>query len=272
MQLTLSQVCSLPSPFTRDVEDYAANQCFCLEAWLTKLEQYLQANSVDALRKLLDDHGVTIPVASYQGGLLDSQGEKRAAAWEDFQRRLDLCRELGIGTLVVACDVAAELDQTLLERVQLSLRQAAQRAEAAEVRLALEPQAAATLGNNLQTAAVLVSEVGSAWLGLCLDIFHFHVGPSKYQDLGYLTAENLFHVQLSDVADYPREFAADAHRILPGDGEIPLGPVRQRLREIGYAGTLSIELMNPQIWQVPAAQFGDVGIAALKRFWDAQGN
>ena len=85
-------------------------------------------------------------------------------------------------------------------------------------------------GNNLQTAAALVAEVGSPHLGLCLDAFHWHVGPSKTEDLGYLTADNLFHVQLCDLADTPRELARDSDRILPGEGDIPLAPLIARLR------------------------------------------
>ena len=42
-------------------------------------------------------------------------------------------------------------------------------------------------------------------------VFHYYVGPSKPDDLGLLRRENLFHVQLCDVADVPRELAADAH-------------------------------------------------------------
>ena len=78
------------------------------------------------------------------------------------------------------------------------------------MRVALEFQSQARFVNNLQTAAALVAEVGSPHLGLCLDAFHFYVGPSKFHDLGYLNRDNLFHVQLCDIADTPREFAADS--------------------------------------------------------------
>ena len=63
----------------------------------------------------------------------------------------------------------------------------------------------------------------------------------------------------------PRELATDSDRILPGEGDIPLEPIIERLREIGYTGHVSIELMNPQIWQVPALQFGEIGMAALRK-------
>jgi len=100
---------------------------------------------------------------------------------------------------------------------------------------------------------------------LCLDAFHYYTGPSQPEDLGCLTADNLFHVQLCDLADRPRELASDADRILPGEGDIPLEPILQRLRAIEYPGAVSVELMNPQFWQVPPRQFGEIALTALRR-------
>jgi 4-hydroxyphenylpyruvate dioxygenase len=217
------------------------------------------------LRALLDKHGVTTPVASFQGGVLASQGDFRKQHWESFERRLAQCRELQIGTLVLAADVGAPLTQQDIDRVQMSLGQAAELAAKFDVRLALEFQARAAFVNNLQTAAALVAQVGSSHLGLCLDAFHFYVGPSKTEDLGYLTVDNLFHVQLCDLADTARELATDADRILPGDGDIPLEPLVARLRAIDYQGYVSVELMNPQIWRVPPIQFGEVAMTALRK-------
>ena len=101
-------------------------------------------------------------------------------------------------------------------------------------------------------------------MGICLDLFHFHVGPSKTEDLGLLNASNLFHVQLSDLADCPREIATDADRIIPGDGDIPLGSLVQRLRDIQYPGFVSLELANATFWKIPARQIGEIGLTALR--------
>jgi 2-keto-myo-inositol isomerase len=262
---TLSQVCCLNSPFDRDLEDFAAGQCQSVEVWLTKLEEYLKSHTLSDVRFWLDKFGISLPVASFQGGLLSSQGEARREAWDLFTRRLDLCRELGIGTIVVACDVPPPLSQTTIERVQASLVQVAQEAGKRGLRAALEFQADSAFGNNLQTAAILVAEVGSPHLGICLDAFHWHVGPSKTEDLGYLTADNLFHVQLCDLADTPRELARDSHRILPGDGDIALASLIDHLRRIHYRSCISLELLNPQLWQVPPLQLGEIGMTALRK-------
>ena len=265
MKPALSQVCTLEAPLEADVEDYAAGKCETIELWVGKVDAYLEKHRVDDLRGLLSKHEMTAPVASFQGGLLASQGQFRQQHWEAFDRRLAQCSQLGIGTLVVAADVAGPLAQQDVDRVQMSLTQAAEQAARHGVRVALEFQARSALANNLQTAAALVGDVGNPHLGICLDVFHYHVGPSKEEDLAYLTAENLFHVQLCDLAGVARELATDADRVLPGDGDIRLAPLVDRLREIDYAGCVSVELMNPQIWRIPPLQFGEVGITALRK-------
>ncbi len=262
---TLSQVCTLNSSFAEDVEEFAAGQCPAIDVWLTKLEDFLKGGrTVAEARKLLDENQVTAPVASYQGGLF-AQGEGCEESWKLFARRLQLCSELGTQTIVLACDILPPIRQQDVDGANETLLRAAKLGAEHGVRVALEFRADAALGNNLQTAAALVNEVAHPSLGLCLDVFHFYVGPSKTDDLGYLSADNLFHVQLSDIADVPREFARDADRILPGDGDIPFAPIIDRLREINYTGPVSIELMNPQIWQVPARQFGEIGMTALRK-------
>jgi sugar phosphate isomerase/epimerase len=265
MKLAIGQVCSLPAGFEQDVVDYAAGHCQALEIWLTKLEDYLAAHSVDEVRQLFKRNAIEAAAASFQGGVLASQAEARSEAWDLFRRRLALCQQIGITTLVVSGDIPGPISGQLVERVNMSLRQAADEGAAFDVRIALEFQAPAVYINNLQTAAALIDELQHPNLGICLDAFHFYVGPSKLEDLAYLSARNLFHVQLSDLADVPREFASDSQRILPGDGDIPLMPIVERLRQIQYEGYVSLEIMNPQIWRVPPMQLGEIGMTALRR-------
>ena len=111
MTPALSQVCSLPAPFEKDIEDYAAGHCGAIEIWLTKLETYFESHSVDDARRLLEKHELTASVASFQGGLLVSQGEARREHWAHFARRLELCQAIGVATLVIAGDVLVPISQ-----------------------------------------------------------------------------------------------------------------------------------------------------------------
>ena len=71
---------------------------------------------------------------------------------------------------------------------------------------------------------------------------------------------------MCDVTQVPRELATDSERILPGEGVLDLSPILDHLTQIAYNKAVSIELLNPQIWQVPPRQFGEIGITALRKF------
>jgi 2-keto-myo-inositol isomerase len=265
MRPCISEATTLPSSFAEDVNAFAEAGCSSMEVWLTKLETHLESHSTEATRKLLADHRMTLAAASYQGGLLLSQGEQRRSHYDHFRTRLDLCQQFGIRTLLVVADFVEAVDQTALERAVVSLKQAAQWAAGFEVRLALEFRGKSTFCSSLDTALALVSRCGEPNVGVNLDIFHYYIGPSKFEDLALLTPANLAFVQVADVAGVPREVAADSDRVLPGDGSFALAPIMNELRRVGYDGWVSLELMNPTLWNTRPASVVELGMRALER-------
>jgi sugar phosphate isomerase/epimerase len=265
MRPCISEATTLPRTFAEDVADYAAAGCHALEVWLTKLEQHLEGHSAADTRKLLEEHQMTLAAASYQGGLLLSQGEQRRAHYDHFRRRLDLCQQFRIPTLLVVADFVEQVTPTDLERAVVSLKQAAQWAAGFEVRLALEFRGSSTFCASLDTALALIAQCGEPNIGVNFDVFHYYTGPSKFDDLGLLTADTLAFVQLCDLAGVPRETAADTDRVLPGDGDFRLGPILERFRAIGYNGWVSLELMNPTLWQIKSSQVIELGMQSLRR-------
>jgi sugar phosphate isomerase/epimerase len=261
----LSQVTTLPSAFDVDVRAYGQVGCSAAEVWLTKLEGFLESHSMDHAKQLLAETELRLAAAAVQGGILLAQGESRRESFGLFERRLDLCAALNIATLVIVADFVGEITVTDYERAVVSLKQAGQMAAARGVRLALEFQGRAKFCNNLCTAASLVEHCGEPSVGICFDVFQYYTGPSKFEDLGLLTRNNLFHVQLSDLAGVPRELATDSDRVLPGDGDFQLQPVLDYLRAIGYDGAVSVELMNAQIWQLAPEQVAEVAMTALRK-------
>src|SRR5262249_3620028 len=158
----------LPTPFAEDVAACASAGFGALEVWLTKLETHLETHSVAETRKLLEEKQVTLAAASYQGGLLLSQGEQRKAHYDHFRRRLDLCQQLGIPTLLVVADFVEAVDTTALQRAVVSLKQAAQWAAGFNVRLALEFRGKSTFCSSLDTAVGLVASCGEPNVGVNL--------------------------------------------------------------------------------------------------------
>jgi sugar phosphate isomerase/epimerase len=265
MKSCLSEATTLPTAFADDVAAYADGGCTAMEVWLTKLETHLEKHSAAETKKLIEDRGLTLAAAAYQGGLLLSQGDQRKAHYDHFKRRLELCQHFGISELLVVADFVDAVDQTTLERAVVSLKQSAQWAAAFRVRLALEFRGASSFCSSLDTALSLVSACGEPNVGVNFDVFHYYIGPSKFEDLRLLTKANLAFVQLCDLAGVPRELATDSDRILPGDGDFQLTSILKHFAAIGYEGWVSVELMNPTLWQMNAARVAEISMSALSR-------
>jgi sugar phosphate isomerase/epimerase len=262
MKPCISQATTLRNPFESDPGVFQRAGWTAVELWLTKLESYLEHHSLAEARRLLEASGLNPVAASSQGGLLLSQGLARRTHWDHFRRRLDLLGELRVQTLVVAPDFAGQPVADDFNRAATALSEAVELAAAFAVRLALEFQGRSSLCSCLETATALVADSGA---GVCFDVFHYYIGASKFEDLSSLSAQNLAWVHLCDVSGTPRELAGDSDRILPGDGDFQLAPIVEQLSRIGYDGYVSLEVLNPQLWQVAADRVADLGYQALCR-------
>lgn len=265
MEPCISQATTLGTPFEAEIPALGRVGWRAVEIWMTKLEEFLKSRAVGEARSLLDGEGVRPLSASFQGGLLLSRGAERETHWDLFRRRLDLLAELAVPTLVVVPDYIAEPGQDELARSVESLAEAAELAESKGVRLALEFQKSAKFCASLDTTVAVIAQVGSPNLAVCFDAFHYYTGPSKFEDLGFLSAENLAVVQLSDLSGVPRELAGDSDRILPGEGDLPLGPILEHFSRIGFAGPVTLEVLNPMLWNIPVEQVVGIALQAMER-------
>ncbi|MBI2807286.1 MAG: sugar phosphate isomerase/epimerase [Planctomycetes bacterium] len=265
MKPCLSQATTMPCSFADDVNSCADAGCPALEVWLTKLEDHLQTTSIDATRELLSRRNIMLPAAAYQGGLLLSQGESRRAHYDHFLKRLDLCQQFNIQTLLLAPDFTQKTESTHLDQACAALAGAAQWAAGFGVTLALEFRARDTFCASLDTALALIHQCGEPNVGANLDVFHWYTGPSKFEDFALLTRDRLAHVQICDLAGVPRELATDADRVLPGDGDFQLLPILDVLRRLGYDGWVSLEAMNPTLWRANPKQVAEIGYTSLRK-------
>ena len=261
----ISQATTMSTPFEADLPAFARAGFVAVELWLTKLETFLESRSIAEARAILDGEGLRAVAAAGQGGLMLGRDEERHVHRDHFRRRLDWLRALEVPTLIVAADAAPGAAIDDYARAAAALAEVAEEAEGAGVRLAIEFRKGSGFCACLETASALVAEVGSADVGVCLDLFHYFTGPSKFDDFAGLPAEALAWVQVSDLSGTPREVAGDADRIFPGEGDFRLGPVLDHLATIGYDGYVSLEVLNPSLWSIPADYVADLGLRALGR-------
>jgi 2-keto-myo-inositol isomerase len=265
MKACINQATILSAPFETDIPALSRAGWSAVEIWLTKLEAYLETHPPSEARKLLDGEGVRAVSASVQGGLLTSKGAAREEHWAHFRKRLAILQELQVPTLVVAADILVEPAPDDFARASSSLAEATELARGHGVRLALEFQRSAKFCASLDTTLALIVQSGAEGLGVCLDLFHYYTGPSKFEDLAYLSPGNLAWVQVCDLSGIPRELARDSDRILPGEGDFQIDPILDHLDRIGYDGHVSLEVLNPVLWQVPPDHVAALGLEAMRR-------
>jgi 2-keto-myo-inositol isomerase len=273
MKPCISQATTMSTPLEADLPAYARGGWRALELWLTKLESYLEGHTIEDVKRLLDSQTLEAAAAAGQGGLLLSRGAERETHWSHFRRRLAVLKALDVPTLIVAADFVHEPTVDDYGRASDALGEAAELAGTFGIRIALEFQQSTRFCTSLDTALALIAQCGSTSAGVCLDLFHYYTGPSKFEDLAYLSPDNLAWVQVCDLTGIPRELAGDSDRILPGEGDFQIEPILDHLGRIGYDGHVSLELLNPQLWQLPADRVADFGYQAVCRVlgrWNQQ--
>lgn len=122
------------------------------------------------------------------------------------------------------------------ERLIAMLREGADYADARGVQLALEPvnHFQTDLVTHAEEGLVFLEEVGHPSLGLLLDTCHMNIDESSWAEpfQQVMAAGRLWHVHL-----------ADNNRLAPGRGLLDFGVILEALRQVGYAGYLSAEVL-----------------------------
>lgn len=82
-------------------------------------------------------------------------------------------------------------------------------------------------------------------VGVLLDSYHWYTTGGQVEELYQLPAGKIVHVHIND-ADQPPEKAHDQRRLLPGEGQIDLVAFLTYLKDQGYGGPLSLEILRQQ--------------------------
>ena len=108
MKPCISQATTLMNPFRADVATYHGGGWRCMEVWLTKLESFVEENSVAEARDLLKSSGLRRGGGG-AGGVAAVPGRGEVDPLGPFRRRLLLLNELGIETMIIAADHAGRM-------------------------------------------------------------------------------------------------------------------------------------------------------------------
>jgi len=263
-RFSLSQITTPGWTFERDVEAIAAAGAPGIGVSLRKLE----ACGLERAARLIREAGLGVSCLAASGffSLGDPDGER--AALERAAVHIDAAAELGAGCLLVmtgnhprlSWEEAAERARPLLEALLL-------RAEAARVRLALEPTSQLRMDlaflHTFGDALDYVGEFGSPWLGVVLELNNAWIERRLYENIRQRTAA----IALVQVSDFKVGTLAAGDRAVIGDGDVPLRRICRAIAQAGYAGWYDIELLGPAIEAEGAASVVPRAIARFRELW-----
>jgi 2-keto-myo-inositol isomerase len=268
MKLALNGATTMKADLATDIIAASEAGFDYLEIWAAKLRLFLQAHTIDELKKLFE----TARIKPYSINSI----ERVTFRDEEGRSRLHSeCEEI--------CRVASELSCPYVVVVPGRLPQAAGETQIIEesVRTLTELSDIAGLFGvslafeflgqpdcSVQTLAradQIVRETARENVGLVIDSFHFYAGRSNIESIETLDPRRLFIFHINDAEDLPREELEDRHRLLPGLGILPLKEIISALRRIGYDRVTSVEIFRPEYWERDPVQLARDARAAVEQ-------
>lgn len=199
---------------------------------------------LEKLQKVLSENKLDVPAigtgqAYGEDGLsfTDPDAKIREQAIRRIKTQVDFASSLNAQVILglIRGKAAEELSreqawQWLLQ----ALRECAEYALQKNIKLAMEPinRYETNLVNTIAEGLNLLEKVGAENFGLLLDTFHMNIEEPSVEKSIRMAGERIFHFHL-----------ADSNRWYPGAGHIDFRRLIEVLRDTGYEGYLSAEIL-----------------------------
>jgi 2-keto-myo-inositol isomerase len=238
-----------------------------IELWVAEIDAYVQSGgTLKRLRGLLEQHGLQAPnlIAFFAWAHPDPVERKKG--FEDARRVFEMARALGCPCVAAPPWGVADRTDLPLTHFADCFRELLVLGHQVGAKPILEFWGHARILQKLDEAVRVLALTNDPDGAMLADVFHMAKGGSRFEQLAELGGNQLalFHVNdyvgSSDVAQQ-----TDQQRVYVGDGVAPWGVIMGALRQIGFAGMLSLELFNAEYEKAGALVVAQTGLAKLKR-------
>ena len=265
-KLSVSQVTTLHWSFAEDVANYAAAGIDGIGVFRDKLDRFGTERGVETL--LESPLGVSNLVDT--SFLIQPAWAQVQLMVQDILARIELARRIRTDCVVVLTGEPAGffMSEDLARQFAVqAMKEVAPAAEAAGIKLALEPISARYPGysflHSIPDALCIIDAVGSPNLGIVFDLDHLHESPDLFADI-QRAAGRIFCVHLDDM---PAQPAPGLDRRPLGAGIIPVKEILHAIHATGYDGYYDVELFGPGIWDMDYHQLLVQIKQAFARIW-----
>jgi 2-keto-myo-inositol isomerase len=237
-----------------------------VEPWISELDEHVKSGgNLKDLAKRIADLGLTVESGIAFAEWIVDDDERRKKGLEETKRCMDMLQQIG-GKRIAAPPAGAT------KQANLNLLKAAERyralldiGEKNGVVPQVELWGFSACLNRLGECALVAMETGHRQACILPDVYHLYKGGSDYNGLRLLSGTALHVIHMNDYpGDPPRANITDAHRVYPGDGVAPLKEILRDLRQIGFRGSLSLELFNRTYWMQDALTVARTGLDKMR--------
>lgn len=237
-----------------------------IELWNDEMTRHVeQGGSLEEIRRALEDAGLQVPSVISLRGWMDSEGEAYQQALDEARRRMEQAAVVGAPHIVATPAITFQPVTVNLDRVAQRYRKLLEIGREFDVWPAMEFLGFVTSIYRVDQAWEVVKRAGEPTGTIVLDPFHLFRGGSTLDDVPDLSGEHVAIFHFNDApAEPPREQQEDRHRVLPGEGILPLREWADELQQRGYKGPVSLELFNPDLWAQDPLEVARRGLAKMR--------
>jgi len=252
-------------PLAKEVEIAAQAGYQGIEPWIAAIQRHVdEGRPLADVRRRIADLGLAVEGAIGFAAWIVEDADQRAKGLEQMKRDMDLVLQLG-GRRIAAPPAGASDTGIDPRKVGERYRAVLELGRRMGVVPQLEIWGGSKTLSRPGEAANVAIEAAHPDACLLLDVFHLYKGGADFGGLRLLNPAALHVLHLNDYPAQPsREKITDADRVYPGDGVAPLADLLRGLREIGFSGTLSLELFNQTYWKQDPLTVARTGLEKMR--------
>jgi sugar phosphate isomerase/epimerase len=255
-RLCIHSVTTKPWSIDECIENYASHGFGGLSVW----RETVAGEDLSKVKQHIADSGLK-GVSYVRGGFFTGKTpDARQAGIDDNLNVLRECEALGLPMVVLVCGPTIGQSPTEnLERIAEGIRAILPAAEAAGIKLAIEPLHPMYAGDRCAVASMrdanqLCDRISHPLVGVAVDVFHVWWESDLEAQIRQCAAKQrlfAFHVcEFKPDFDHPL-----LDRGLPGEGVNATPRILKLVREFGFTGLTEVEIFSRKYWAMNQHEF-----------------
>jgi 4-hydroxyphenylpyruvate dioxygenase len=237
------------------LDAYAAAGFRYVEPYLPLVKAWIEdGHTIEQTQQLFESYGLRVIASSELAVECFHASDVLLPNLRANAENVRLIAELGGSAMIVHTDGPEQVTAGSLEPIARALVDLAEATEDLGVDVAVEFNASPVV-KSLQSGVRVAEIADHPRVGVLFDTAHYHVTPTKFENINSSSVRWIKHVHLNDMPDTPADLAhRDFDRVLPGEGVLDLPEIISALERNGYMGYYAIELFNEDLWALPAKE------------------